>query len=70
MEIKKKYQNGFFFVFEFFCVFLWIPWLKNISFDTLRFFVSFRIPKAVSRLSGGRVPSPLSQHRSLLTLEA
>jgi len=30
----KKYQNGFFFVFEFFRVFLCIPWLKNISFDT------------------------------------
>jgi len=30
-KITKKDQNGFFFVFEFFRVFLCNPWLKNIS---------------------------------------
>ena len=34
-EITKKDQKEFFFVFEFFRVFPRIPWLKNISFDTL-----------------------------------
>ena len=35
MEITKKDQKEFFFVVEFFRVFRCIPWLKNISFDTL-----------------------------------
>ena len=35
MEITKKDQKEFFFVFEFFRVFPCIPWLKNISLDTL-----------------------------------
>jgi len=32
-EITKKDQKEFFFVFEFFRVFPWIPWLKNIFSD-------------------------------------
>jgi len=38
-KITKKYPKEFFFVFEFFRVFLCIPWLKNISFDTLGYYI-------------------------------